>query len=166
MSTRSPTAVTLRRAREEDAASLFTLINEAYEVERGDDGPAFKRTGRFEALEEVLSLLRSSEVTVAEAEGVEGRQLLGAIACSVVDSGEAMYFGPFAVSAAHQGRGVGRALREHVERRAKEEGCKRLKVRAERAGDARGLRHGGELPWHLTRHCGQLASRGWSARRS
>ena len=119
----------LRAASLADAAALLSLLNEAYEVERGDAGPAFKNTGRYESTAEVEDVLRGSAVTVAEA--ACGR-LVGAISYSVVDGGEAMYFGPFAVATDVQGQGIGRQLRAHVEEEAAKAGCKRLKVRSVR----------------------------------
>ena len=76
------------------AAELLNLINEAYEVESGSTGVAFKCTPRFDSVREVEDLIhRSTVVAARDAAGA----LLGAISYEL--EGDSCYFGPFAVRA-------------------------------------------------------------------
>lgn len=98
----------IRPGTREDLHALYELINDAYQVETGTEGPAFKHTNRLISIEEAEELF-VSQLAVAEISG----QIVGMISYQPVEAG--VYFGPFAVSVRAQGRGVGRALMTYVD---------------------------------------------------
>lgn len=107
---RGDDALAVRPAQKEDLQAVFDLINDAYQVETGCEGPAFKKTLRLLDLAEAEELFApDAHLAVAE----QGGRIVGAISYRAVPAG--VYFGPFAVSPRAQGRGVGRALMAHVE---------------------------------------------------
>lgn len=54
----------VRVATADDAGAVFALVNDAYKVESGDSGIAFKRTPRFVDMSELLDLLPNVSVIV------------------------------------------------------------------------------------------------------
>ncbi len=52
---REPPKLHFRLAREEDAQQLFEIVNEAYSVEVGTTGLAFKDTNRYLSVDYVIS---------------------------------------------------------------------------------------------------------------
>ena len=55
---REPSKLHFRLAREEDAQQLFEIVNEAYSVEVGNTGLAFKDTNRYLSVDQVLGDIR------------------------------------------------------------------------------------------------------------
>jgi ribosomal protein S18 acetylase RimI-like enzyme len=104
------------RATADDLQTLGKIINDAYEVETGDTGVAFKRTPRFESIEtEFLPMIVENRVLKAlDSLG----QPLGCIVYQIHD--DHVFFGPFAVDPAIKGRGVGKTLLAAVEAIARE----------------------------------------------
>lgn len=100
-----------RFASRDDTAALFTLINEAYSVETGTDAVAFKRTTRLLSDDEILPAIGDGRCLVIDGPVA----ILGCIVFEI-DLAESMCcFGPFAVSPAAQGRGIGSRLIREVE---------------------------------------------------
>ena len=99
-----------------DVPALFELINEAYEVESGDTGVAFKKTKRLLTHAELAPSVEAGRTLAARLAG----ELVGCICFEEQaphDGGAGagsgaphLHFGPFAVAARCQGRGVGSAL--------------------------------------------------------
>lgn len=90
-----------------DAPVLFELINDAYKVEIGDSGVAFKTTPRM------VSLDRISESDFCDSKGVlkmctGESEVIGCIFYEIKE--DSVYFGPFAVSPQHAGKGIGKTL--------------------------------------------------------
>lgn len=108
----------VRPATESDLEEVFDLINDAYEVETGDTGVAFKHTKRFLAHEELRP--RLSHALVAEEDG----KITGVVIFEIM--GSACHFGPFAVRG--QGKGVGKLLLKHTEQLALKNGCTSLDI--------------------------------------
>jgi GNAT superfamily N-acetyltransferase len=117
----SPRSPHVSTATYDDLPALVKLINEAYEVETGDTGVAFKKTLRLMDGEvELGPAVREGRCLMATlpGEGPGGASVLAG--CLVWErvggAGTAdgpplrLHFGPFAVSPAMQRRGVGNAL--------------------------------------------------------
>lgn len=127
--------ITVSPAAATDADEIFNVINEAYEVETGDSGIAFKVTKRLldpfdSGLGDAYSEMR---VIKSEIKSNDTSQIVGAIVweemASVAVPGEkAIYFGPFAVLPTHQGRGVGRLLLNEIDRIAIAKGIKYTEI--------------------------------------
>ena len=121
----NPSDFTLAVVSDADAISLFRLVNTAYIVESGNDGVAFKNCERYVNIAEVHELLRES-VVIKAVDKTSGT-LLGMIAYQITPGGSC-YFGPFAVAPEAQGRGIGRSLRNHVEKVGRQAGCTHLEI--------------------------------------
>lgn len=107
-------SVVVATASAADLPSLVTLINDAYQVETGDSGVAFKHT---------LRLMECDYPSVSAAIS-EQRYLTATIDGKIVgclcwernqhDGNTRYHFGPFAVDPACQGKGVGRVLLQRL----------------------------------------------------
>jgi GNAT superfamily N-acetyltransferase len=124
-----------------DLPALFALVNEAYQVETGDSGVAFKCTNRLlDADAELLPSIAAGRALKALVGGALAgcicfeEQQAAAAAVAVHDGGADaaaaphMHFGPFAVAASAQGRGVGRALLEALYARARARGIRYVDI--------------------------------------
>lgn len=119
-------AVSVRPATADDVAPLVVLINDAYEVETGDSGVAFKKTKRIVHNDEVGRPIAEGRVFVA---ATAAGEVLGTIFYELYESRPAIIgFGPFAVSPAAQGKGVGRALLAAVEAEGHRRGCTAIQL--------------------------------------
>jgi GNAT superfamily N-acetyltransferase len=98
-----------------DAPLLCALINDAYAVESGDTGVAFKRAPRFDSPAEIEALLAKGSRCLAAVDTSTGTTV-GAIVYQI--DGDACFFGPFAVCPSAAGRGVGKLLLAAIEQRA------------------------------------------------
>lgn len=108
----------IESARIDDAQELFQLINDAYDIETGDMGVAFKQTKRLIDLQtELIPLIMKGTLLVARSQA--DCSLLGTLFFEITtDSIESaphqevkrLHFGPFAVSNSARGCGVGKAL--------------------------------------------------------
>jgi GNAT superfamily N-acetyltransferase len=127
-----PPAVRVRPAALEDAARIFQLVNRAYSVEIGDEGLAFKTTDRFDAIEEVREMIESFVLLVEEEEeeeeGGENIVAVSGVAAVHHDDGLLGTFGPFAVDAREQRRGLGAKLLAETEKRLRALGCTRVEI--------------------------------------
>lgn len=119
-------ALTVRPATADDVAPLVVLINDAYEVETGDSGVAFKKTKRIVHDDEVARPIVEGRVIVA---ATASGEVLGTIFFELYEARPAIIgFGPFAVSPEAQGKGVGRALLAAVEAEGKARGCTAIQL--------------------------------------
>jgi GNAT superfamily N-acetyltransferase len=120
-------ALTIDTATPSDAEAAFHLINDAYHIETGDIPPAFKLTTRFLLPAELQPLLASGRVLAARG---AGGALLGVLSYDLhrdpATGALRAHFGPFAVAAAAQGAGTGRALLGELAARARAAGCASL----------------------------------------
>lgn len=122
----SKPAVSVRPATVDDVAPLVVLINDAYEVETGDSGVAFKKTKRIVHNDEVGRPIAEGRVFVA---ATAAGEVLGTIFYELYEARPAIIgFGPFAVSPAAQGKGVGRALLAAVEAEGHRRGCTAIQL--------------------------------------
>ncbi len=115
-----------------DAPALFDVVNNAYVVELGDTGVAFKSKQRFPTVDDALAIVPDCHVVE------EGGRIVGCVTVYVADEDDssvpaedrhslgrlpgAVYagFGPLAVHQDMQGRGLGSFLVDFAERHARE----------------------------------------------
>ena len=110
-----------------ELSELFDMINEAFDVELGDTGVAFKKDRRFLSHDELTAKLAACRTLVCRAH--DDARILGAICFDISASEpETLQFGPFAVAPHAQGRGVGRALLERVYSIARLESCAHVDI--------------------------------------
>lgn len=122
--------IQIRPAREEEAERLFELVNEAYSIEKGDTGLAFKNTDRYITPEETVRDIRDGIFLVATTDEDPDAPLLGCVngSFSNEEQGIVGHYGPFAVSRAAQGRGVGTALLDRFHEIATEKRACRVDI--------------------------------------
>ena len=113
---------------ETELQELFDLINEAFDVETGDRGVAFKKEGsrRFLTLDELAQKLCTCRTLVLRNHGDDAHRIMG-VMCYDVD-GAKLHFGPFAVAPRVQGAGVGRALLERTYSEGRAQGCSCVEI--------------------------------------
>jgi GNAT superfamily N-acetyltransferase len=124
-----------------DADVLFELINAAYALEIGDTGLAFKRCNRYITVDQLTADLSRACADSADADtflvartapaASGGGVLLGCVrgVHEVDPDGTRVCdVGPFAVSAAQQGGGVGTRLLGALERAAAARGCATMRL--------------------------------------
>lgn len=125
--------IRIREAIPNDISSLFSLINDSYQVETGNSGVAFKKTLRLiDVNTEMVPLIPrtlvaefvSDDVTDKDKDAVL-EELAGSITWEETehDDYKAMHFGPFAVSTRHQKMGVGSALLNALYQLAQKRDC-------------------------------------------
>lgn len=101
----------LRQATAADVATLVSLINRAYEVEK------FFVDGDRISPAQVIDLLSRGAFLIADDDGAPA-------ACVYVElKGERGYFGLLAVDPGRQGHGLGRTMVEAAEQHARSAGC-------------------------------------------
>ena len=105
-----------------EAELLIALINDSYEVERGDTGVSFKNSNRIHTNNELDDAITQNRVIKA----VIGDECVGCIVWE--ESDEALFFGPLAVSTKHQGKGIGKALIHQVELLCREKNKLRMEM--------------------------------------
>jgi predicted N-acetyltransferase YhbS len=127
----SSSNITFRPATSADTDELLRIINDAYRASEGDVFHGSTRTERT-CLERILH-----ELTVAERDG----RIAGCIHITI-EPPEAHY-GPLAVDLTLQTAGLGSALIEHAEQRAREAGCTRMKIEV--------VKQGGRVPFYERR---------------
>jgi predicted N-acetyltransferase YhbS len=128
-------APVVRAALPADSSKIFELVNEAYAVELGDSGLAFKKENRYMAEAETVLDIRQDRATSAffalhttAATGI-GTVLAGVLRCVVRDDDpRAVDFGPFAVSPHCQGKGMGTKLLVVAEEWARSKGCNKFVI--------------------------------------
>lgn len=98
-----------RRATRGDAQRVFELVNEAYAVETGDTGVAFKKTSRFISVAEAERCIDAGLVLVTDARS--GAELYGCVCVQREPERPGVAdMGPVAVARALQGRGLGKQI--------------------------------------------------------
>lgn len=111
------------QAVETDLDDLVTVINDAYLVERGDSGVAFKAADRIvDGEKQLLPAIRDGRVWCAILDG----KIVGCIVATQHD--DVMSIGPFAVLRAAQGKRIGRVLMDKVSQIALDSGCHFLEL--------------------------------------
>ena len=107
-----------------DGDAIFQLVNECYGVEIGNSGYAFKTTPRM--MDPAQAEFRRSyeEGRVLKIMGADGQGVDGVLFFELMPEKECVFFGPFAVSKKHAGKGYGRALISHMENVARKAGMK------------------------------------------
>jgi ribosomal protein S18 acetylase RimI-like enzyme len=132
--------IRIRDASLSDVESLFTLINDSYQVETGDSGVAFKKTLRLIDINtEMVPLI--PRTLVAELVSIDNEnevELCGSITWEETEhhhhdkngdnadnnrNYKAMHFGPFSVSSRHQKMGIGSSLLSALYSLARKRGC-------------------------------------------
>ena len=101
----------IRTARDEDAAAIAALVNDAFQVE------AFFKIGDRTSPAEVLDLMRRGEFLLLETPGLRGCVYLKC-------QGDRAYFGMLSIDRAEQRQGHGRRLIAAAEQRAAAHGCR------------------------------------------
>lgn len=93
---------------------LFSLVNEAYDVESGDSGLAFKNCPRLLSPFDGISETDYNEGRLLKAvdKSKPNKPIVGMIYYEL--DGDSTYFGPFAVFPSYAGKGVGKALFQQV----------------------------------------------------
>jgi N-acetylglutamate synthase-like GNAT family acetyltransferase len=109
--------LTVRSATPGDAPALARIISQAFEVER------FFKVGDRTNSDEVASLMRDGEFLVLED---PPGTLAGCV--YVKRKGDRSYFGMLSIDPALQGKGLGRALVDEVESRARAAGCRSMDI--------------------------------------
>jgi guanine deaminase len=120
-------ACALRVAVDDDCAALMRVVNEAYRVEIGDSGVAFKRFDRYTSVEQVRDDVARAQrdrrfVVATDDDGA----IVGCV--RVIVDGERADFGPFAVLPSAQGRGIGSALLARVDALARDARCAHIEI--------------------------------------
>lgn len=100
------------RASIEDATAIFDIINEAYDIEFGNDGVAFKNCPRLDEPLEQFMLDAYEQKRIIKAVDESGR-IVGMLSYEI--NKEHVYFGPFAVSSAVKGTGLGKLLMKELD---------------------------------------------------
>lgn len=139
----------LTPATDVDAGVLFSMINQAFEVEMGSTGLAFKSTQRLDdpmhgGMREAYAEHRvivardttrtggtealTTDTAMDTARDSAGGVIMGCIVWHVHGDGTTLEFGKLAVSTEHQRKGVGRALIDHVVAIGRGKGCTRLEI--------------------------------------
>jgi len=114
----------IRRARAKDAEAIFTVVNEAYAVEKGDSGIAFKDADRYPSIEGVQRDIRTKAgFFVYEL----GGRVVGCIVSTINDDG-CCFFGPFAVDANFQNRGIASKLLKHMYQWCRQQGVMTVRI--------------------------------------
>ena len=110
--------ITLRTATAEDVASLVTLLNAAFAMER-----AFMDRDRIYP-DEVVAYMNAGTYFVVDGEN-------GALASCMylAQRGDRMYLGMLAVNPSRQGGGLGKRMMTFAERHAVSSGCRALDIR-------------------------------------
>ena len=110
-----------------DREAITRLVNNAYELETGDTGVAFKNTPRLLDNEDsgMGQAYAEDRVVLALGDGPDP-ELLGMIMWIVEDG--VMYFGPLAVSVKAQGKRIGKKLIARVARLGQERGARFIDI--------------------------------------
>jgi GNAT superfamily N-acetyltransferase len=107
----------IRPASLPDAPAVTALINAAFQVE------AFFKIGDRTSADEVRELMRSGEFLMLEdADGLAGCVYLA------IKQDSSAYFGMLSIDPSRQRKGLGRALIDAVESRARERGSERMDI--------------------------------------
>lgn len=108
----------IRTADERDADAIARVVNAAFEVE------AFFKIGDRTSEDDIRDLMRRGEFLVIDSDAPD---VLAASVYTTVEGGRG-YFGMLSVDPARQGTGLGRALIDTAESRARARGCDRMEI--------------------------------------
>ena len=115
---------------EEYAEEIYAMVNDAYAVEIGNTGVAFKTTDRFVSLDEcreTLQTMTAFGAFTADKDQDQGSQrLVGVIFCGPnqeagIEGENAGTYGPFAVLPSMRGLRIGSVLMDAAEKYLREE---------------------------------------------
>ena len=141
MSLVDDSGTSLGHATVSETEQLIKIINDAYAVENGSTGIAFKKAGVSRLQSEdaikgfqrdvvegrVLVLRKQSDIDNGDVR--EGVDIVGCIVYTHKSEENCVFFGPFAVKPEYKGHGYGTLLLEELERMTKEDiGAKQLKL--------------------------------------
>ena len=140
-----------RPAAARDVPLIFSIVNDAYSIEAGNTGVAFKRGNRYKTADEI----NPAEYLVLETPGPEPEVIacarvvlleadtpcwLAGVPAPIEPKFDALskkhsrcgvpfaMFGPFAVAKAHQGKGIASVLLRAVEQRAAALGARGIEI--------------------------------------
>lgn len=123
--------VTIRPATPDDVPELVTLVNAAYRGSEGHIFPNTERIARTDAMQQLDGTLVASI----------GGTIAGCVHAEF--NGDTAHFGLLATDVALHGRGIASALIDHVERAAREAGCRDMRIEA--------VKEGGKVPFYERR---------------
>lgn len=106
--------LTIRSAGLADVSQIATIVNAAFQVERGF------RAGDRTSPEQITQLIESSAFQLA----VEDGSVVGTVRVRI--TGSTGYFGMLAVDPSRQRSGIGNALREAAEYYCRDRGCREM----------------------------------------
>jgi GNAT superfamily N-acetyltransferase len=107
---------------------FLRLINEAYQIEcDGSHSPyGFKSGSRFQSAEDEVLVKACLEERILKV--VFDEIIVGVVFWEQISS-STLYFGPFAVSTAHQGKGIGKLLLNEIESLARQKNLTELSIK-------------------------------------
>eukprot|EP00039_Didymoeca_costata_P026021 m.14733 g.14733 ORF g.14733 m.14733 type:complete len:175 (-) comp5193_c0_seq1:1515-2039(-) len=104
-----------REATQDDAAELFSLVNAAYAIEKGNTGLAFKNCDRYLTIEEVIADI-SAQNTIYLVAQKEEEGIVGCACIHLPTKGEKKAgLGPIAVKPNAQKQNVGTSMLQEVD---------------------------------------------------
>ena len=101
----------IRKAKDSDFDVIHNLVNNAYEVESGNQGVAFKSAKRFDF--DINSQIMKDEMRNMYVY-VDGDTIKGCAKAEILSSGK-LLIGPLAVSPMHQNQGICSKLMDYAE---------------------------------------------------
>jgi hypothetical protein len=115
------------RATIDDAKVVFDIINDAYSVETGSTGVAFKNELRLVDPLETQMLNGYKNETLLKCVDNQTGKIVGVLSFEHRD--EMLYFGPFAVSSDEKGNGIGKVLLRELKKIGFESNSKIFQIR-------------------------------------
>jgi GNAT superfamily N-acetyltransferase len=108
--------------------STTRIINEAYQIECDDNSSpyGFKSGPRFQSIEDEVLVKACLEERIFKV--MMDEMIVGVVFWQQISS-STLYFGPFAVSPDHQGKGIGKLLLKKVEDLAREKNLTELAIK-------------------------------------
>ena len=106
----------VRRADINDYQEIFRVVNDAYSIEKGDTGLAFKCDDRYICLNQAMQDLQDKDIYFYGELGETDKKCCGCIAAKInnVQKLKKCNLGPFAVDPAYQSMGIGSKLLESI----------------------------------------------------
>jgi len=101
-----------------DVEEIFQLIKEAYKIEIGDSGLAFKCADRYTTRTAVLKDIPDMWVMRSSDQNKKGRQIVACAKGSLNDANQIIDIGPLAVRPDYQGQGLGSKVLDFLEQLA------------------------------------------------
>ena len=115
----------LRKATLNDADSIMTVVNKAYQIERDGGAVSFKNCDRYLSINEVKVAFQKGHYLCC----IEGKtkKLIGVVYYQSIDKG--LHIGPLAVAPEYQGQRIGTDLLNEMERKCKQLDKKWIKLK-------------------------------------